>query len=178
VRRFPTICDCEAEAIRVVHFIPIVEPERLLVNVTEQVERLDADVGAMQPAFKEAPEILGSVGVYLPIHICLSMIDHLMGEVIGKPIVGLQGIAVQIRSNLNVLADQTVKFRLPAGANNLRADLSAALQNRRNNCLALSTSPGDLLRPLVSVHVAGLAADESLISFDFAAQLAAGVFVL
>lgn len=44
----------------------MVKPERLFIDVAEQVERLDADVGAFQRTLKQAPEVLQPVRVNLP----------------------------------------------------------------------------------------------------------------
>jgi len=46
-----------------VSHLAVVEPESLLVDVAEQVERLDAHVGAAQGPLEEAPEVLDAVGV-------------------------------------------------------------------------------------------------------------------
>src|SRR5690242_1015704 len=40
-----------------------VEPKRLLVKVTEQMERLNAHIGAMQHPLEQAPVVLQPVGV-------------------------------------------------------------------------------------------------------------------
>ena len=66
--------DAHGEALGIVH-LPIVVAERLFVNVPEQVKRLDAHVGAFQSALEQAPEVLHSVGMDLPVHIGLSVID-------------------------------------------------------------------------------------------------------
>jgi hypothetical protein len=38
--------------------VPLIERESPLVQIAEQVERADADVGAGQAALEQAPEIL------------------------------------------------------------------------------------------------------------------------
>ena len=53
--------------------------------------------------------------------------------------------------------------------NDAGTDLAAALQDADNSGLVLAASPGDLTSTDMSVHVAGLAADEGLIRFDFSA---------
>lgn len=49
--------------------LALVESEHALVQVSEQVERLDADVGAVKATLEQRPEVLGSVGVDLPIDV-------------------------------------------------------------------------------------------------------------
>ena len=43
---------------------PFVETEALLVQVTEQVERLGADTGSMKYALQQAPEVLHRISSY------------------------------------------------------------------------------------------------------------------
>src|SRR5438552_270284 len=52
----------EALAIIVLSFI---EPEGLLVQVPAQMRRINADVGSLEGAFQEAPEILDVIGMDL-----------------------------------------------------------------------------------------------------------------
>ena len=55
--------------------------------------------------------------------------------------------------------------------------LSAALQDSHDGSLVFSASAGDLSARLCSVHVAGLAADESFVRFDFAGEQARSALV-
>src|SRR5580700_11160229 len=52
----------DSEAVRISQLAPVVA-ERLLVKITEQVERLDADVCALKLPFHETPEVLHRVRV-------------------------------------------------------------------------------------------------------------------
>lgn len=78
--------DREAEAIRVVHVAPIVEPEGLLVQIPEQVERLDRYVGAVQGPFEQAPEVLAAVRVDRAVHVTLGVVNDLVGVVGNQPV--------------------------------------------------------------------------------------------
>jgi len=61
----------------------------------------------------------------------------------------------------------------------LRADLTTALQNCRNDSLALCTAAPSLEFPrLIFGGVSRFAADESFVYFDFARQLASRIFIL
>jgi hypothetical protein len=53
---------CQSEAPTVI-VLALVVAKRLLVQIAEQVERLDADVGSFQAALQQRPEILDSVRV-------------------------------------------------------------------------------------------------------------------
>lgn len=68
----------KAKPLGIVHVFPVVEPERLFVNVTEQVIGFHAHVGAVDPTLQKRPKILASVSVNLPVHVSNRMIDHLM----------------------------------------------------------------------------------------------------
>ena len=57
----------------------LVVPIRLLVQVAEQVEWLDADVGAAQGAVEQGPEVFHRVSVHHAVHILDSVVDGLMG---------------------------------------------------------------------------------------------------
>lgn len=48
--------ECQFEAFVIVHVIPVVVAEGLLIEVSKQVEGLDTNVGAVQAAFQERPE--------------------------------------------------------------------------------------------------------------------------
>src|ERR1035438_6450272 len=87
-----TLAHPNNEAVDIVR-VPIVEPKRLLINVTEQVEWLDSNVSTMQGSLQERPEVLNPVGVDLAINISLCMGDHLMPILI-KAIIGFQFITV------------------------------------------------------------------------------------
>jgi hypothetical protein len=52
------------KAIPVVSF-PLVEAEGLLVEIPKQMKRLDVNVGALDRALEQAPEIFETVGVHL-----------------------------------------------------------------------------------------------------------------
>ena len=45
--------------------LPGVEPEGLFVEVAEQMERLDADVGALDRPLEQRPEVFESVSVWM-----------------------------------------------------------------------------------------------------------------
>lgn len=48
--------------------LAFVEAERLLVEVTMQVERLNADVGSLQGPLEDRPEVFDAVGMHRPVH--------------------------------------------------------------------------------------------------------------
>jgi hypothetical protein len=56
--------------------LALVEPERLLVEVAERMERLDIHIGSLETAFEQAPEILQSVGVDMTLCVGNGVIDN------------------------------------------------------------------------------------------------------
>ena len=65
----------------VVGVVALVEREHPLVQVAEQVERLDADVGAVQAALEQAQKFSIAVRVDVPVHVAFGVVDGLVGEV-------------------------------------------------------------------------------------------------
>ena len=82
-----------------------VEPERLFVQVAEQVEGLDGDVRALDRALEQRPEVFQPVGVDVAARVGLGVVDDLVGVVGRQSIVGLEGIGVERRAGLDVLLD-------------------------------------------------------------------------
>ena len=92
------------------HF-PIVESERLLVNVAEQVERLNADVGSMQAALQQTPKVFHAVGMNITFHVFDCMIDNSVLVVRAQPIIRFQLITEDGRACFDVLADLLFEVR-------------------------------------------------------------------
>src|SRR5205085_1452878 len=55
-----------------------VEPERLLIKITEQVKRFDAHIRSLNRTFQETPEVLYAVRVNLTVNVLLRMVNYLM----------------------------------------------------------------------------------------------------
>src|SRR6202521_185912 len=172
----------QLEAVVIVHVLAVVKPERLFVNVAEQVVRLHGHVGSVDSALQQTPEVLKPVSVDVFADVLNRMIHNLMGVFFAKAVIGLQRVAVECGLRFDVLADQRLQLSLAATVNHLGADLPAAFQNRRNNRFTFrSASALDLTRLRFGVHVSRLAADESFVYFNAslaAAQLAASPFIL
>src|SRR5579863_8373335 len=75
--------DGDAEAVcitdnLVVRVLSGIEPERLLIDVAEQVIRLNRNVGAVNSALQKTPEVLRVIGVYVFADVFNRVVDHLM----------------------------------------------------------------------------------------------------
>jgi hypothetical protein len=64
----------------------LIKPERLFIEVTKEVERLDADVSAFDPALQRAPEVFHAVSVDAAINVRLGVVDDAMGIGVGQPV--------------------------------------------------------------------------------------------
>jgi hypothetical protein len=163
----------------IVSVLPVVKAERLFVNVAEQVIGLDANVGAVDSTLQETPKVLHAVGVDILADVFNRVIDNLMLVLFTESVIGFHCIAVEFGTLLYVLAHQRLQLSLTAALYHGSANLSAAFQNRSDDSLTFGSAPSlNLARLNIGVHVAGLAADESFIHFDFARELAASGFVL
>lgn len=145
--------------------------EHALIEVAEQMERLDAHVGAVQPALEQAPEVLQPVDVDLAVDVLDGVIDGLMAVGALKADVADVLVGVQARAVLNVLFDMPLDAGPFAVGDDFGANLAAALEGTGNHCLILAAGPRDLSGFDGFVHVPGLAADVGLIDLDGAAQL-------
>src|SRR5205823_9313532 len=57
----------------------LVESERLLIQIPEQMKRLDVHIRSVDAALEQRPKVFQSVGVDAPFHVALGMIDELVG---------------------------------------------------------------------------------------------------
>jgi hypothetical protein len=166
--------------------LPHIEPERLFVQIPEQVKRLNGDVRSLETALQQRPEVLATVRVNLPVNVRLSVIDHLMHVFGSKLVVRLQRVGVDVRARFDIQADASFK-RVPLVVRDrCHTDLAVAgcavpLKQSHNGDLAveasaLATDTGTAFP--VGVHVARSATDVGFINFDVATELAAARFVL
>lgn len=132
--------------------------KRLLVKITEEVEWFHADVRALKLPLNHAPEIFHRIRVDVSISVLNRVVNHGVFVIRGKPIVGLQRIAEQCATGLNVLLDVLVEFMLPASRDCERSDLPATFHHSQSDSFVLAASAGNDLLTARPMHVAGLAA--------------------
>jgi hypothetical protein len=164
------------EAFRVSQFTVVV-PERLFVQVAEQMERLHADVRAVQLPFYQTPEIFHRVRVDVSTCVLYGVIHNGVLVVASQSIVGFQRVTEERRASLYVLTNLAMEFMLPPVRNGKGADVSAALYHSKGDSFVFPARTGDYLRSALRVHIAGLATDERFVNLDFTLQLGCG-FVL
>jgi hypothetical protein len=161
------------EALAIVHSNTIVVAKGLLVKIAEQVEWLNTDVGPVKATLQQTPEVLHRISVDVTIDVFNCMVDNCVLVFRLQSIIGLKFITEDRGASLNVLANVSLKFLLPAVANMKDTDLSTALNHPHRYLFVCAASPGDLLRTLVLMHIASLAAYECLVYFNFATKFPA-----
>ena len=152
----------------------VVIPEALFIQVPEQMERLNADVGPVESTLQQAPEVLHGVRVDVAIHILYGVIYDSVLVFRLQPIVGFQFVAEDRGASFNPFPDDGLQFFLRAAPDMAGYDFTAALHHTEGDFFILAPRASDLSGPLVFVHVPGLTSDEGFIYFDFPAQLIEG----
>src|SRR5205085_361517 len=135
------------------------------------------DVGAMQAALQETPEILHGVRVNIPIYVFNCVIDNRVLVVVLQSLIRLQLITENCCTSLDVFTNLLLKFLLASAIDHEGANIAAPFDHAHDNGLILTASASNNTLTLRPVHIAGLAADECFIYFDFAAKLAAIVIL-
>lgn len=143
-----------------------VVPENLFIQIPEQVERFNADIGSLEAALQQAPEVFKSVGVNLPINVLFRMVNNLVGVVGFEPVVGRQGVSIDRAPRCNVEPDFVLQVFLPASGDYHSANLALALQDAEHGGLVLSARTSDAAATNVAVHVPRSAADEGFVHFN------------
>ena len=146
----------------------IVIAEYLLVQIPKEMERLHADIGALQLPLEQAPEVFHSVGVDLPVNVPFGMVNDLVRESLFlEANVGHEGIAMNRGTSGDVSFDSGVNELALTVVNNARPNFATTLQNPHDRSFVFGASHGDAALPLVRVHETGSTANESLIHFDW-----------
>jgi hypothetical protein len=149
----------------------MVVSECLFVQVAKQMERLDADVGTMQAAFQKTPEVLHRVRVDVTVNVLYRVIYDGVLIVGLQPVIGLQFVTEDSGACFDPLTNGCLQFFLRAAGNVPGYNLTAALHHSEDDLFVLAARAGNLFGPLGFVHIAGLAADECFVYFNFATKL-------
>jgi len=159
----------------VVHVLAIVVTKALLVKVAKEVEGFDAHIRSVDSTLQQAPEVFEAVGMNPTIHILDSMVYDLMSILPSQTIVGEQKVRVECRSRFNMLLHFGLKRVFLAVRNYGRANLPAPFQDAHDGSFVFSSRSGDATGAFGKVHVAGLAADERLVSLNLTGEFRNGV---
>jgi hypothetical protein len=162
------------EAIRISKLAPVIA-KALLIEVSEQVERLHADICAVKLPFHERPEVFHSIRVDVSLGVLDRVIYYLMAVIFGQSIIGFQRVAEQRGTNSDVLADVTMEFMFTARGNRECENFAATLHHSKSDSLILSARSGNDLPPPGAVHVPRFATNERFVNFHFSGQLRSGL---
>lgn len=143
------------------------------------MERLNTNVGSLDGPLQETPKVLQPVRVDRTINIPFSMIDDLMLVIAVHALIGAEFIRVKGCARLHVLADRAVDVPFAAMIDRLGVNLAGlSFQQAEYDGLAEYAATVNLFLAFISMHVAGCATDEGLVSFDGAGHLVDGPVVL
>src|ERR1035438_1285277 len=156
------------EAACIVHFA-IVVPEYLIVEVPEQVEGFNRNVGPVQPALDQGPEVFEPVRMHFAAYIFHRVVYHFVLKLI-KTFVRFQRIGEDCGTGKNVLADFRLKRLLFAVWNYGRAHFAAAFKDAHNGGLVLASGASDFFLGCPDAHVAGFASNEGFVRFDLRSE--------
>ena len=99
------------KAALIVQCLAVVVPERLLIEVTKQMEWFDAHISTVDATLQQRPEVFKAVGVDATVDVFDGMIDDLVCILPGQTLIREKGIGVEGRTGLNML----LYFRLESG---------------------------------------------------------------
>ena len=162
------------------HRFPIIESENLFIDVPEQMEWLDRNVGAVQAALQQRPEVLNPVRVNIAVHVGFHVIDSFVSVVGLEPPVSGPFVRVHRGALFYVLHHVWNQGDILGILDHFDADLAVALQNALYSLLVRRSAAFALKRPLLpfGVHIAGVAANVSFVDLDLTAELPAAVVIL
>src|SRR5215472_6220150 len=117
------------------------------------MKRFDTDIGALDTALQQAPEVLQSVSVDVPACVGFSVVNHVV-DVLGiQSSIGSPRIGEHLRTGFDIRLNPTMQGFALNVRNNRSADLAVALQQSHDCDFARAASTGDFLAPFVLVHV-------------------------
>src|SRR6266496_2118829 len=153
----------------------LVKPERLLIQISEQMKRLDVHIGPFDSALQQRPKVFKAISVNMTLGAGLRMVDHLMNVFVRKLVIRGMAIGNNFRTLLNIGSHFGVKIahanpthEFTPNARRLSTS-SLALQEPKYRCLAKRASP--FFEALVLVHIARLCADVGFIRLNATGKL-------
>src|SRR6266542_5022649 len=183
------VTDHFAEPIRVVHLAPIVESERLFIEVSKQMKRFNRDVRAAKRTLQQRPKVFAAVRVNLSVYVLLRVVNDLvdvLAVVAGaETSIRRERIGVHGRTGFDIRANTTLDLFPPSILHNGSSDdavtgLAVALKQSLYGDFPHVSVRRGLHRALFPffVHESRFAADERLVYFNLAPNLAACLLVL
>lgn len=150
--------------------LAVVKPERLLVNVRAEVERLDRHVSAVQRSREQRPEVLDAVSVDVAAHVLDLMIDEVVRKAgFAHPLSGVAFVRHDARSGFDVLVQEVEARPEVERFQDLRADFSVSLKNGLHDRFSRGTiglAPSLDALTFGCMHVLHQTADVTFIGLD------------
>ena len=161
---------------------PIVVAPRLLIEIAEQMKRFDRNVGALQPAFQERPEVFHAVSVNLSVHVGYGVVDHFMLER-AQTFIRFQRVSEDRGTSQYMLPNLGLQSLLFGIVHNLNANLAAsgfapAFQDSHHGGFVFPTSAGNYSLPFGLMHISGFAADVGFVGFDLSREFVTALGLL
>src|SRR5207253_7664580 len=136
------------------------------------MKRFHRNVGAMQPAFYQRPEVLQSVGVNAAIYVLNCVVNYLMLVLVGQSRVSAVCVSVERRSSFDVLLNHWLQAGLVAISHDLSTNLSTTLNESHDGTFIVLNTSTDAALLYILVHVSRFPADVSFVYFNFASAAA------
>jgi hypothetical protein len=154
--------------------VPVIKPKGLLIDVAEQMEWFNRNVGSIMRPFKETPKVLDSVRLNIATNIFFRVINNALLVLAGHPPIVSRFVTHKVGTFPHVAANVAALGWRCAVIGNGCANFATALKGADNGSLAASVAALLLnlgLAPLV--HVPGFAADQGFVDLDNTVQFAA-----
>src|SRR5688572_13262284 len=91
------------------------------------MERFDGDIRALDGPLQEAPEVFAAVGVDLPVHVFLGVVDKFVGVIALKSAIRQERIGVDVGANFYVLTNVGLEAASLESAKNFHPNLADAV---------------------------------------------------
>ncbi len=152
--------------------LPLIVSEHLLVDVAIQMNRGDGHVSTFQRPLQQTPEVLQAIGVDLTDDVFINVVDAGVEVVQGQTAIGGGRVRVDAGIELHIASNRRLQGVVVRIGDYLGTKFAAALQQALYDRLADWAASFDRIGPLGLMHILGLTANERLVAFHFARQLA------
>jgi hypothetical protein len=147
--------------------LALVVSKGLLVQVAEQMEGFDTDVGSLQSPLQQRPEVLNAISMYVTFNILFGMIDELVNIIFLKAGIGCQFVSEHFGTRFNIRAHFFMQRAALAIRDVLHAHFAGfAIQQTHYQLFARPARARDFFSLLGLVHIAGEAANHGFVGFD------------
>src|SRR5579884_563811 len=130
---------------------PIVETEHLLIQIAEQMERLNTDVGSCNPTLEQRPEVFEPVRVNLPVNVLLRMVNNFVSVIPRQSVIREQRVSVERGASLHVCLNCGLQASFAPIFDNKGANLSATFEHAHHNGFVFSAGTSDAALAFVKV---------------------------